>query len=366
MNTQIPISMKLYPYIPLIALTAALTGCGSNHEAETLEREPVRAEIATAGRSGDQELVSVSGKIEAGNSANISTRMMGSVTQVLVSPGDLVQKGDLLLTLSSTDLRAKRAQVEATVIQAESNFQNAQKDYERFRELFARGSASEKELDNMTTRYEAAEAGLRAAREMENEVNAQFAYTNLRAPFSGVVANTFVKVGDIANPGMPLAAVEGTNGYEATVFVPETHIAAIAPGADARVLIKSSGRMLKGRVTEVSPSAKNTGGQYLVKIGLQETDGIFPGMFVNADIEVKDGGNRGTASPVVNRSAIVRSGQLTGIYALSEENMAILRWVRLGREYGEMVEVLSGITPGEKYIVSAEGKLYNGVPVVVR
>lgn len=358
--------MKIYPQLLAAAAFALLASCGSHDEAETPNREPVSATVRAAGRAEGELVVTVSGKIEAANSANLSTRMMGSVTRVLVAPGDKVQKGDLLLTLSSADLSAKRAQVQASIIQAESNYNNARKDIERFRELYARGSASEKELDNMTTRYESAEAGLRAAREMENEVSAQFAYTNLRAPFAGVVVNTFVKVGDIANPGMPLAAIEGTSAYEATVLVPETQIAQISAGAQASVLVKSSGQELKGRVTEVSPSARNTGGQYLVKIGLDDTKDIFPGMFVSADIQVSGGGNGSLPSPLVAREAIVRQGQLTGIYTLSEQKTAVLRWVRLGETRGDRVEVLSGIREGEQYIVRAEGKLYNGVPVTLQ
>lgn len=357
--------MKRIQHLILLATFGLLSACGSHDEAESHETNPVAVSVRSAGQAGPEQSISVSGRIEAGNSANLSTRMMGSVTQVLVRPGEEVRKGQLLLTLSSADLSAKQAQVKASTIQAESNFKNARKDYERFQELYRKGSASEKELENITTRFEAAEAGLQAAKEMEKEVNAQFAYSNLRAPFSGVVANTFVKVGDIARPGMPLVAVEGTSGYEATVMVPETHIPKIKLGAEASVLIKSSNQTLRGEVIEVSPSARNTGGQYLVKIGLNETEDILPGMFVNARIDVP-GDDPATSSAVVDREAIVRNGQLSGVYVLSDRNTAILRWLRLGQEFGDQVEVLSGLKSGERYIVRAEGKLFNGAPVKIQ
>lgn len=358
--------MKSFQYTALTLLLGLAAACGSHEEAETREWDPVAVSVQTAESAGSQSLVTVSGRIEAGNSANLSTRMMGSVTGVKVQPGERVQKGQLLLTLSSTDLRAKKAQVSASIIQAESNFNNASKDYQRFQELYGKGSASEKELENMTTRYESAEAGLQAAREMEKEVNAQFAYTNLRAPFSGVVANTFVKVGDIANPGMPLVTVEGTSNYEAVVMVPESEISRVQAGAEAEIHIKSNGKILKGEVTEVSPSARNTGGQFLVKIGLTETEGIYPGMFVGVSIVADNNENAKGSSPMVLKEALIRNGQLTGIYALSDKNTAVLRWVRLGKENGNRVEVLSGIRPGESYIVESRGKIFNGVPVQVQ
>ncbi len=357
--------MKQFTYIMTLAvLTSLMAGCGSEAAQEITELAPISVKVGIAKGQQTAQTVQVSGRIEAVNSANISTRMMGNVTQVLVKPGDEVKKGDLLVAISSTDLRAKKAQVAAAIAQATSGLQNAEKDYQRFKSLYEKGSASEKELENMTTRYEVAKAGLEAAKQMEREVTAQFAYSNLRAPFDGVVTNTFVKAGDLANPGMPLATVEGKNAFEATVMVPETQIGQVQEGASAQVLVKSKGIALEGTVKEVSPSAKNTGGQYLVKIALEEGTDILPGMFVNAAI-VTAGTPVLTSSPFVSEAALIRKGQLTSIYALSEENTAILRLIRTGQTSGDQVEVLSGLSAGERYITQPESKLFNGAQVTV-
>ncbi|MEQ8928033.1 MAG: efflux RND transporter periplasmic adaptor subunit [Fulvivirga sp.] len=339
------------------------TQCGSDNTEATTEIAPIKAKVAKAEVISSDQSISVSGKIEATNSANLSTRMMGNITSVKVKPGDKVSKGTLLLTLSTADLTAKKAQVEASIAQAESAFQNAENDFNRFKTLFEKGSASEKELENIKTRYEMAKAGLTAAKQMENEVNAQFAYTNISAPFNGVVANTFVKVGDIAHPGMPLVTVEGTANYEAAVLVSESQISDIKVGDVATVLIKSAGKEISGVVREVSPSAKNTGGQFIVKINLETKDKLLPGMFVNASINTK-GIKNNNSSPLLAKEAIFRNGQLTGIYTLSADNKAILRYVRIGEDRGDKVEVLSGISEGETYILTAEGKLYNGATIL--
>jgi hypothetical protein len=90
-------------------------------------------------------------------------------------------------------------------------------------------------------------------------------------------------------------------------------------------------------------------------------------MFVNVQFPIE---NKGTTTPntmvLVPESALVRQGQLTGIYTVSNENVAILRWLRTGKKYGEKVEVLSGLSADENYIVSAEGKLFNGAKVSVK
>lgn len=341
-----------------------LMSCGGGHDAHTTEEAPaIKVEVGTAASASGEEKVTASGTIRAQSSANISTRMMGNVANLHVKVGEKVRAGQSLITLHNTDLIAKRSQVEAKIRQARSAVKNAEKDYNRFKNLFDKGSASEKELDDMTTRYEMARANLEAARQMKKEVEAQFAYTNIRAPFAGIVANTFVKEGDMANPGMPLVTVEGTAGYEATVFVSESNINKIEKGADAMVTIKSMDKTLKGEVAEVSLSAKNTGGQYLVTIDLGEAnEKVLPGMFVNASFEAST--EKGvTANAMIPKKALTTKGQLTGIYCMGEDKKAILRWLRLGKSNGDQVEVLSGLKPGEKFILSAESRLFNGARV---
>jgi len=141
-------------------------------------------------------------------------------------------------------------------MQATAAFTNAKKDYERFTALFNQQSASQKELDDMTSRYEMAKAGLEAAKQMRNEVLAQFSYATITAPFSGEVTNTFVKEGDMANPGMPLVSVEGASHLQVTAMVSESDITAIKNGMHVKVAVKSTHQEIDGTVVEVSGSAK--------------------------------------------------------------------------------------------------------------
>ena|SRR5690606_12118060 len=312
--------------------------------------------------------VTASGKIESKNSADLSTRMMGYVTSLNVKTGQKVSKGQLLVSLNNTDLRAKKAQTDASITQAMAAYNNAKKDFERFTVLFRQQSASQKELDDITAFYEMAKAGLEAAEQMGNEVMAQFPYTHITAPFSGVVTGTFVKEGDMANPGMPLVGIEGGSEFQVTAMVPESEIAYIENGMRTEVLVKSLDKTLQGKVIEVSSSSRNTGGQYLVKIALEEKDtSVLSGMYVNVVFPIEgQPGTKGSTTVLVPKSALIDQGQLKGIYTVNENNTAILRWLRLGKAYGEQVEVLSGLSIGERFIIGADGKLYNGAKVSIR
>jgi len=354
--------------IPILTLSLSLLiSCGSDRkETKTLVAIPVK--VSGTVENTNSPFVTASGKIEAENSANVSTRMMGYVTKVYVKVGQKVGAGQLLVSINNSDLQAKKAQVDASILQATAGYNNAKKDYDRFVALFNQQSASQKELDDMTARFEMAKAGLEGVKQMRNEVMAQFNYANITAPFSGTVTNSFVKEGDMANPGMPLVSVEGVSKLQVTAMVSESDISNIKNGMPVNVIIKSQNKQVSGKVSEVSLSAKNTGGQYLVKVTLDKMDTtILSGMFVNVQfpIEKKTTTTVKSEQVLVPETALVRQGQLTGVYTIAN-NTAILRWLRIGKTYGDKVEVLSGLNAEEPYIVSSEGKLFNGAKVSVQ
>ena len=358
--------------ITIITLSTFLfLSCGKDKKEVTNNDPAIFVKVSGVAADNNGEFVTASGKIEAENSANVSTRMMGYVTKVHVKVGQKVSAGQLLVSVNNTDLLAKKAQVDASILQATAGYNNAKKDYDRFVALFAQQSASQKELDDMTSRFEMAKAGLEGAKQMRNEVMAQFNYSNITAPFSGEVTNTFIKEGDMANPGMPLVSVEGVSRMQVTAMVSENDIASIKSGMAVKIVVKSINKEVAGKVVEVSGSAKNTGGQYLVKAVLNTTDkAILSGMFVNVQFPIANKAQTATATPsdkvMVPESALVKQGQLTGIYTIANGKTAILRWLRIGKTFGNQVEVLSGLSSDEQYIVSAEGKLYNGAKVSIQ
>lgn len=349
--------------------TLVLFSCGKEAKEVTNNESAIKVEVNGLA-TNNSEFITASGKTEAESSANLSTRMMGYVTKVHVKTGQKVGAGQLLVSINSSDLEAKKAQVDASILQATAAYNNAKKDYDRFVNLFAQQSASQKELDDMTSRFEMAKAGLAGAKQMRNEVMAQFSYSNITAPFSGEVTNTFIKEGDMANPGMPLVSLEGASRMQVTAMVSESDITKITNGMPVKIMVKSLNKEVLGKVSEVSGSAKNTGGQYLVKVTLNSNDkSILSGMFVNVQFPISNT----TKSEItvksdkvmVPESALVKQGQLTGIYSIANGKTAILRWVRTGKTYDNQVEVLSGLSSNEQYIVSSEGKLYNGAKVSI-
>ena len=359
--------MKTKLYIAALFIFAiTISSCGSDDKKTVSDNSPaVAVEVSTVSEGNSSPFLSASGKIEAVNSANISTRMMGYVDKIYVQVGDKVNKGQQLISINNADISAKLAQVNAGITEANAAFNNAEKDYNRYTALFNENSASQKELDDITANYNMAKARLEGAKQMKNEVNAQFSYSNIRAPFNGVVTNKFIKVGDMANPGMPLVEVESPGNFQVLAMVPESEILEIKSGSEVGILIKTLDETFKGTVAEVSTSAKNTGGQYMVKVLLDESNSkLLSGMYATVQFPTAKKAN--TNRVLIPLEAIVQNGQLSGVYTVSESNTALLRWLRLGRTYGDSVEVLSGLSAEEQYIISAEAKLFNGARISIQ
>lgn len=135
--------------------------------------------------------------------------------------------------------------------------------------------------------------------------------------------------------------------------------------------IKSINKLITGKIIQISQSSQSSGGQYIIKISIPESEKqqIYSGMYVNVNIPAKEplrnmeAGNNNILVPV---ESIINKDQLTGLYTISNNNTALLRWVRLGKNFGNKVEVLSGLAKNESFIVHADGRLYNGVPVIIK
>lgn len=348
----------------LVALLI-FSSCSNSTPDQTKAERSVEVTVENPVSLQNSGYFSTSGKIEADKQANISTRVMGFVNAVHVNVGDKVRKGQQLVDISNTELEAKKAQAVSGIKQAESLFLSASKDLDRYRVLYEQKSASQKEFDDIQTRYNIAEAQLESARQAQREVEAMLTYTNLRAPFAGIITSKFINSGDLAKPGQPLLSMEAPGDFVAVAMVPESYISGIHQKDSARVIVKSNREQLKGIISEISTSSSNSGGQYLVKINLlpTKTTHLYSGMFVAAEFssdQVKK------SRILIEKSALIKKGDLSGVYTVSNSETAVLRWLKLGREVGDRIEVLSGLSAGEPYILNARGKLYNGVQLKIK
>ena len=313
----------------------------------------------------------LTGQVESAHASNIATRIMGYVTKIHVKVGDRVNAGQLLFSINSTDILAKKGQVDASLRQAEAALHVAQKDFDRYTVLFKQASASAKELEQVNLQYQSAKSGVDAAKSMQAEVIAQLTYANVVAPFSGVITQKLADEGSLANPGMPILTIEQTGTLQITALAPENSIANVKLGETAAIKVAAADINFTGKITQINPSSQLTGGQYIIKVSIPNTvsNKVLAGMYANLLIQNSKINKLDTninKNVLVPASAIIYRDQLTGIYTVGSQNTALLRWVRLGNNVGNNIEVLSGLAKGEEYIISADGKLFNGAKIKIK
>lgn len=355
----------------MVALT--ITACS---EAETKTTEvneiPINVTVANLTSNSNLKDLAVTGQVQSAHTANVSTRLMGYITKIYVKAGDQVKTGQLLFTVNSSDIQAKQAQVDAMLKQAEAGLQVAQKDFDRYTVLHKQNSASTKELEQVNLQYQSAKASVDAAKAMQREVKSQLNYANVVAPFSGVVTQKLADEGSMANPGMPIVTVEQGAALQIMAVVPENEISRIKLGNKANISVEAANKTFASKLIEISPSSQFTGGQYIIKLSIPSSDTktLLSGMYAQVTIQTNESGSKvkqdTTGAVMIPKTALVYRDQLVGVYTVSAQNTALLRWLRTGKELGGNVEVLSGLSKQEAYILSAEGNLYNGAKLKIK
>jgi RND family efflux transporter MFP subunit len=329
----------------LLLLGIAAAACGSPEPAMT--GEPTGAvdgpawDVAVASRPA---ILEASGTADAWAEATLSTKLMGTVTEVAVREGDHVRRGQPLVRIDSRDLDAKAAQVAASLADAEANHRMALTHAGRIRDLYAKEAAPKAMLDAAETALASAESHVNAARAAAEELDATREYAVVRAPFDGVVTARMVDPGAFAAPGAPLVAVQDFSRLRLSVSVAPGAVRGLARGDTIGASVE--GVTTAARVEGIVPAPG--GNVYTVNATLDNREGRF--LAGSAATLSLPQGER--ASIVVPASAVVRRGDLTGVRVLTG-GAAELRWVRVVDISADSVEVLSGLRAGERIALTA-------------
>lgn len=302
-----------------------------------------------------------SGRIEAAEKVDLSTRIMGTIEDIKVKVGDKVKKGQVLFTISIADLKAKKAQLSSKIEEVNIQLLNLEKDLKRTQNLFAKESATQKQLDDITTAYKATETNLTSLKASISEINANIDYAVVKAPFDGYVSVKTSDKGNISSPGMPVISLVSQN-YKAVVSVPESQIVAIKENTLVNLTIPAINKTIEAKITQIAPSGSYNAGQFIVIVvptsNIKELrDGLY------AQVKLNDGLEKVI---LLNEDEIITRGQLQGVFVLGKDNEAILNWIRIGNLVNGKYQVIAGLNEGEKIIHAIDSKLTDGQKVTVK
>jgi RND family efflux transporter MFP subunit len=351
--------LRFFAALPAVAAVVALaffwTGCGAEQEEKAVARPQVAGVTVTpVSLSQEDEIYEAAGTVRSATTSVISSRVMGMVTSLEVKEGDTVKKGQLLLTIDDRDAAERVKAASMALEAAKQNLALAEITWKRYRSLYDQKALARQELDQVETQRNVAEAEYRRARAMSEEARTYHAFTRVTAPGEGVVTAKRIDAGSMAAPGMPLLVIEGSGDEYVEVAVHEGLSGKIQAGAPATVKVDALGKSMTGKVREVVPSVDPASRTFLVKVGLEGQD-LRPGLFVRVMVPV---GKKQVI--VVPEKAVVRRGELTGVYTVETGGLVTYRLIRTGRAYPGGLEVLSGLSPQEKIITDHVDRAQDG------
>lgn len=340
----------------VLLLSILLVSCGDDSYSRSVNTTSKEVNVEIVKGKAQKNILEFAGVVEGSHKVKMSTKLMGNVTYFPLEAGAAIKKGQVLAKIQSRDIEAKKQQVMANLSATEAAHLNMEKNYNRIKSLYERGSATEKEFDDVTLGYKMTSSQLKAAKEMKKEIEDVLSYSVLRAPFDGFIVNKFVQTGDIAAPGYPLLIVESFKNFNVVANVSSDNVNKLAKGNKVEVVVDAVNETkIAGEILEVNPGAHPASRQYSIKVKLDTPDElkakIKSGMYARVLVPEKS-----NTKIMINKNLLVKRGQLAGVYTVNQNNEAVLRWLRLGKEINNEVEVLSGLKAGEKIITITDVK----------
>ncbi len=326
----------------LLVVLLALGACGRDTapapgtaSAPALASLTVHAQDAVREQAWD-------GVVEATRQATLSAQTAGRVVELPHDVNDTVEQGATLVRFTDIEQKSARGQAQAQIASAQAAYDEADAALRRVEAVFARGLVARAQLDQERARRDAALAALRAAKEQLGGIGQQLDYTVVRAPYAGVVTRLYVQVGEAVQPGQPLIGAVSLRDLRVNVQVPQSAAAAIRRLQAADVLLDDGRRIAAGQVIVFPYADPDT---HSVNVRL-ELPGIHAGLYPGVTVRVAFATGRAPRL-TVPVAALVQRGELAGVYVLDDEGVA-LRQLRLGARQGGRVEVLAGLTDGER------------------
>jgi len=282
------------------------------------------------------------GVIEAVNQGTVAAQTSGRVAAILYDVNDFVPAGAVIIRLRSTEQHAGLTAAEAALSEATAREAEARTRYQRLADMYLRKVVPKATLDEATANRDAAVARLNAARAGLENAREGVAYTEIRAPYAGVVTKRLVQVGETVTPGTPLMSGLSLQFLRVTVDVPQSIVAQVRQIRQAGVYIGE--RRIEATKVTIFPEASSPSSTFRARLELPEnaTD-LYPGMFV------KVGFVTGEAERVLMPArAVVERSEVTAVYVMGPGGRTSMRQVRLGDRFGDRIEILSGVVAGDR------------------
>ncbi len=330
------------------ALMVDLVGFPVGAAGGELASAPVQAPRASDSASFD-------GVVEAVRQTVVAAQVAGAVVAIEVKAGDVVKAGQVLARIDARAAEQNVAASDAQVQSARATLEVATKEFDRQKQLYEKNYTSQAALERAEAQFKATQAQVAAQLAQAGAARAQSGFFVVKAPYGGVVAEVPVVLGDMALPGRPLLTMYDPAALRVTAAVAQTDVVRLAPGRPVKIQLPglpADRQWVTPTHVTMLPTADP--GTHTAQIRLELPPGIepvVPGTFARVWLPLLGGT---TSRLYIPAGAVVRRAEMTGVYVLDANGHPVLRQVRLGPAADGTVEVLTGVTAGERVAVDPQ------------
>jgi RND family efflux transporter MFP subunit len=327
----------------------ALLMTGATISASADGRLPAMLASAPVRLSGARSFYAAEAVVEAVRQTVVSAQVQGAIVQLAVKAGDYVHAGQLLVRIDARAAEQSAAASNAQVDAARAELEVTKRDLSRQKQLFDQRYISQAALDRAAAQFKTTQAQTDAQLAQAGVARTQSGFYTIVAPYSGLITDVPVTQGDMAMPGRPLLTVYDPAHLRVTASVPHAIVAKLAPNQPVKIEfpgLSAAQRWQMALRMVVLPMADASTHTVQVRLDLPgDLASMTPGMFARVLLPLMTNDDRRLFVP---SNAIVRRAELTAVYVLNDQGKPLLRQVKLGSPAGDEVEVLSGLTAGER------------------
>jgi len=326
--------------IASIGLLSAATQAQEQDSSRTLV-------TAVTERSGFHETVHLDGVIEAVQQSTVSAQTSGTVQALPFDVDDSVSAGELIVQLEDSEQRSRLRQAEAGLEESRASLDDARQRFERIEAVYGRGLVSRQEFDQANNNLAAAKARVERALASVSEAEERLSYTRVVAPYGGILTERHVELGESVSPGQPLLSGLSLEQLRVVVNLPQKYAELARTERKAQVTL-ADGRVLETGDLTFYPYADPATHTFRLRMRLNEPNGsLFPGMLVKVAVPVAS-----RQALWVPATSLIQRSELRAVFVLDDQDRPRLRQVRAGIRDNGRLEILAGLSEGERVVTN--------------
>lgn len=372
-------------FIMLLISCLFLTGC-SNSDQQVVEKSIREVSTEIIGSSEHLDTISLSGNVVPTEIVKLSFEIPGNISQITVSEGDCVNKGQIISTLNTKDynlkVKAASAQYEGSkkqieseipikIKQAQAQLDLTQATYDRLKALYDVGGISQSQMDEITAKLtvdketlnqaieakDTAETNLKQAEAALDLANSNINSTTLTSPIDGVILQKLFENGENIAAGYPVVAIGNINNVYVEVGVTDQYINSISKGQTVNVYIYGLEKEVTGTIEEIGQLSDTATRTFPVKILINNSEGeLKPGMTSKVSINVNS-----SDKILIPISSVINLSDGSAVYVYSDDTQTVTKkYIETGDIVKDKIEVVSGLSNGEKLVVDGQFVLHDG------